>query len=159
MSYQDLKTKTATFLSQKKIAVIGVSTTNKMEPANGNFKALKERGYEVFPVNPKADLFEGERCYHTIGELGPEISAALIFTHPAVTGDVARECFEKGIKNIWVHRSFGEGSHSNTATAFFKDKEGVNFIDGACPMMFINKADWFHKTLKTVMKWTGKLPN
>ncbi len=159
MSYQTLKEKTAAFLSEKTIAVIGVSTTNKHEAANGNFKALKERGYAVIPVNPKGDEFEGVKFCHEVNDLPGEVHSALIFTHPSVTEKVARECYEKGIANIWVHRSFGVGSHSGGAAEYFKDKNDVNFIDGACPMMFIQNADWFHKSLRTIMKWTGKLPN
>ena len=157
MSYQSLKTKTDQFLSSNTIAVIGVSH-NPHEAANANYRKLKASGYNMYPVNPNYREFEGERCYAHISDLNGMVDAALIFTHPDVTSEVARECYEAGIKNIWVHRAIGHGSHSDEATEFFKDKPEVNFIDGACPMMFLDHVDWFHKCMCEVMKWTGALP-
>jgi len=159
MSYKTLKAKTSQFLSCKNIAVIGVSSTNEHEAANGNYRALKQRGYHVIPVNPKVLEFEGEKCYDHVVNIKEPVDAALVFTHPNVTPEVVKECYDAGIKNIWVHRSFGQGSASVEATKFIKGKSGVNYIDGACPMMFIENADWFHKSIKTLFKWTGKLPD
>ncbi len=40
------------FLSQKKLAVVGVSHTGK-KFSNIVYKELKSKGFQVFPVNPK----------------------------------------------------------------------------------------------------------
>ena len=57
----------ADFLAQERIAVAGVSR----EPGGkhgGNvvYKRLKERGYQVFAVNPNADTVEGDPCFHDL---------------------------------------------------------------------------------------------
>ena len=47
-----IQTQAEAFLSQNQIAVVGVS--RKRGTGNAIFKALRKRGYEVVPVNPKA---------------------------------------------------------------------------------------------------------
>jgi hypothetical protein len=51
------------FLGHKRVAVTGVSRTPKSHGSNIVYKRLRERGYDVFAVNPNADEVEGDRCY------------------------------------------------------------------------------------------------
>ena len=53
-----MKEAASEFLANKRIAVTGVSRTPKDHGANTVFKRLRDRGYEVFPVNPN-DKVEG----------------------------------------------------------------------------------------------------
>ncbi len=92
---------TADFLAQKRIAVVGVSR----EPGGkhgGNvvYQRLKERGYEVFAVNPNADVVEGDPCFHDLRSIPGGVDAVVIATTPAVTPSVARECRELGITRV-----------------------------------------------------------
>ena len=158
MSFQSLRKKTDRFLSCRRIAVIGVSKTSPQEPVNLNYKKLAAAGYTVIPVNPKYQEFEGKVCYPAVGVIPEPVEAALIFTPPGVTRQAVKDCIDAGVRNIWVHKGIGKGSHSESATAFLKQQPDVNLIDGACPMMFIPNGDWFHKSFRTVLKWTGGLP-
>ena len=58
-----MKEAASEFLANKRIAVTGVSRTPKDHGANTVFKRLRDRGYEVFPVNPNAEV-EGAHSYH-----------------------------------------------------------------------------------------------
>ena len=60
-----------------------------------------------------------------------------------------RECVELGIKHVWMHRSYGQGSVSATATAYGR-KHGITVIDGGCPLMFDPTADFGHKVMRMV---------
>jgi hypothetical protein len=51
------------FLANKRIAVTGVSRTSNGHGSNVVYKRLRDRGYEVFAINPNADRVEGDRCY------------------------------------------------------------------------------------------------
>ena len=53
------------FLSSKKFAIVG-ATDDTSKYGNTIFKNLKKRGYEVFPVNPRLDELEGNKCYHSL---------------------------------------------------------------------------------------------
>ena len=43
------------FLAQQRVAVTRVSRSPKDHGANVVYKRLRERGYQVFPINPNAD--------------------------------------------------------------------------------------------------------
>jgi hypothetical protein len=56
-----------------------------------------------------------------------------------------------------MHRSFGKGSVSPTATAWGRE-HGIHVIDGGCPLMFDPTADLGHKAMRFVCRLTGKVP-
>ena len=110
------------FLANRRIAVTGVSRSPQDHGSNVVYKRLRDRGYEVFAVNPNAD-----------------------------------ECADLGIKHVWMHRSFGEGSVSATATEYGRAR-GITVIDGGCPCMFDPTADTGHKVMRIVFTLNGHVP-
>ena len=154
---QDLRSAAEEFLGQRRIAVAGVSRESQ-QPANANYRKLRDAGYEVVPVNPGAEEVEGDRCYPSIGAIPDRPDGVLIFTHPDQAAEVARQCVEAGVPRVWMHRSFGQGSASEEATAICRDA-GVAVLDGACPMMFLEPVDIFHKCARWFFGRTGKLPD
>ena len=78
------KAKAEEFMAQKKLAVVGVSST-KTATGNGIFKALRDQGYEVYPVNPKAETVEGVTCYPSVKALPEPVGGVVIVTRPEVT--------------------------------------------------------------------------
>ena len=50
-----IKDAAAEFLADKRIAVTGVSRTPKTHGSNNVYRRLRERGYQVFAVNPNTD--------------------------------------------------------------------------------------------------------
>src|SRR6516225_6931388 len=61
---QKIKDAASVFLANKRVAVTGVSRRAKDHGSNVGYKRLRDRGYEVYAVNPNADEVEGDRCYH-----------------------------------------------------------------------------------------------
>ena len=57
-----IKEAAAEFLGHQRVAVTGVSREPKGHGSNVVYKRLRERGYEVFAVNPNADKVEGDHC-------------------------------------------------------------------------------------------------
>ena len=135
------------FLSHERIAVTGVSRMAKDHGANTVFKRLRDRGYDVFAVNPNADEVEGVRSYHDLKSIPGGVEAVVIGTAPSHADDTMRECNDLGIKEVWMHRGPGPGSVSDTATAWGRE-HGMTVIDGGCPCMFDPTADFGHKVMK-----------
>lgn len=148
------KTKDAAlrFLAHKRIAVTGVSRSPENHGSNFVLKRLRERGYEAFAVNPNANEIEGVPCYPDLRSIPGGVEAVVIATSPQHADATMAEAVELGITDVWMHRSFGKGSVSDTATAYGRD-HGVTVIDGGCPLMFGPTSDPGHK----VMCWMGKL--
>ena len=143
------------FLASKRIAVTGVSRTAKNHGANSVFNRLRQRGYEVFAVNPNADQVEGTHSYHDVKSIPGGVDAVVIATAPHHAGDTMRECDELGIKQVWMHRSYGPGSVSDTAAAYGRE-HGITVIDGGCPLMFDPTADFGHKVMRVIYR--GHIP-
>jgi len=145
------------FLSCKRIAVTGVSRTPENHGSNVVYKRLRERGYEVFAVNPNADEVEGDRSYHDLSSIPGGVDAVVIGTRPDAADATMRECAELGIHRVWMHRSFGTGSVSEAATTYGRE-HGVTVIDGGCPCMFDPTADAGHKLMRYVFTLKGHVP-
>jgi predicted CoA-binding protein len=145
------------FLAHKRIAVTGVSRKPQGHGSNLVYQRLRQRGYEVFAVNPNADEVEGDVSYHDLKSIPGGVEAVVIGTRPEIAEDTMRECAELGITHVWMHRSFGMGSVSDAATDYGR-KHGITVIDGGCPLMFEPTADGGHKVMRFVFSMTGKVP-
>jgi uncharacterized protein len=143
----------ARFLLGRRIAVAGVSR-HKDVAANSVFKKLRDCGYEVFPVNPNAEEVEGVPCFPNVGSIPGELDGVMIATHPSVSVSIVRQCKERGVKQVWFHRSFGEGSVSNKAVREYVRLE-MECIVGGCPLVFCDPADIGYKCMRWWFQQSG----
>jgi predicted CoA-binding protein len=145
------------FLGQRRIAVAGVSRTPAAHGGNVIYKRLRERGYEVFAVNPNADIVEGDTCYHDLGSIPGGVDAVVIATNPQDTSSVVNDCERLGIRRVWMHRSFGGGSVEPAAVEHGR-AAGMTVIAGGCPLMFEPTSDTAHKCIGWIVGHTGSRP-
>jgi uncharacterized protein len=153
----DIRQAAETFLANRRIAVTGVSRTPASHGANIVYQRLRERGYEVFAVNPNADTVEGDPCWMDLRSIPGGVDAVVIGTRPDHADATVRECVELGIDQVWMHRAFGGGSVSDEAARYGR-AHGVQVIDGGCPLMFEPCSDGAHKVMRHLFTWTGKVP-
>ena len=152
-----MKQAAAEFLANKRIAVTGVSRTPKGHGANVVYQRLRDRGFEVFTINPNAEKVEGDRCYPNLRAVPGQVQAVVIGTRPEHAEGTVRECVELGVRYVWMHRLYGTGSVSQAATEYGRE-HGIKVIDGGCPLMFDPTADPGHKMMRFVASTTGKVP-
>lgn len=145
------------FLANKRIAVTGVSRNPQGHGSNVVYQRLRQRGYEVFAVNPNAEQVEGDKSYPDLKSIPGGVSAVVIGTSHQWAETTMRECAELGIKRVWMHRSIGPGSAS-IAAADYGREQGIEVIPGGCPLMFEPVADAAHKAMKFVFTLTGVVP-
>jgi len=144
-----MKQAASEFLTNRRIAVTGVSRTARGHGANVVYQRLRDRGYETFAINPNAELVEGARCYPDLKSVPGGVDAVVIGTRPEIAEDTMRECGELGIKQVWMHRGPGAGSVSAAATEYGRER-GITVIDGGCPCMFDPTADLGHKVMRVI---------
>jgi uncharacterized protein len=152
---QSMKEAAAAFLANKRVAVTGVSRAPKTHGSNTIYKRLRERGYDVFAVNPNAAEVEGDRAYQDLRSIPGGVDAVVIATRPEYAEDTMRQCADLGIKHVWMHHGAGGTSVSATATDYGR-KNGITVIDGGCPLMFDPTADFGHKIMRVAL--AGRVP-
>jgi uncharacterized protein len=144
------------FLMQKRFALIGVSRNSK-DYSRSLFRELRRHGYEVMPVNPHTTEIDGLTCYSHVQAIVPLVPAAIIVTPPAATERVIQDCAEAKVSNLWILSSGGRSSLSQTALQTCMEN-GIKFIDGYCPLMFLTNTEFFHRFHGYVLKFIGKYP-
>jgi predicted CoA-binding protein len=152
-----IKEAASTFLATKRVAVTGVSRHPKNHGANVVYRRLRERGYQVFAVNPNADEVEGDRAYPDLRSIPGGVEAVVIATRPEIGEQTMRECADLGVEHVWMHRGPGGGSVS-AAAADYGRQQGIAVIAGGCPCMFGPTADLGHRAMRAVLSLTGNVP-
>ncbi|TSA27774.1 MAG: CoA-binding protein [Bacteroidetes bacterium] len=140
------------FLEARKIAIAGVSR-NPQKFGYQVFNELKERGYELYPVNPNADKIDDLQVYSQLSELPEEVKHLLILTSRKWTEKLVMEAIAKGIDHIWIQQM------SDTPEAVKIAREaGVRLVTGQCIFMWAEPVKIIHKFHKTMKKIFGLLP-
>jgi predicted CoA-binding protein len=152
-----IKEAASKFLDCKRVAVTGVSRDPKSHGSNVVYERLRDRGYEVFAVNPNAELVEGDRTYPDLRSIPGGVDAVVIATRPERAEQTMHECADLGIGHVWMHRGPGAGSVSPAAAEFGRER-GIAVIDGGCPCMFGATADSGHRAMRLVLTMTGNVP-
>lgn len=140
------------FLAQKKIAVVGVSR-KKTKFGNAIYKELKQKGYNVFPVNPNMQTFEGDTCYSDLQSIPYKADAVVINVPPLQAEKVVREANQAGIKKVWLQ----QGSQSEAAIKYCQEN-GIDCISNECILMFAQPSAFIHRAHKWIWGVLGKLP-
>lgn len=146
-----------TFLKSRTIAVTGVSREPKGEASNVIYRRLRERGYAVFAVNPQATEVEGDPAYPDLASIPGGVEAVIIATRPEHALATVREAIDLGVRQVWLHRSFGAGSLDPEAVRVGREA-GLTVIDGGCPLMFGGASDGGHRLMCRWFTLTGKVP-
>ena len=117
------------FMAQRRFAVVG-ATDNPEKYGNQIVKNLKNRGYEVYPVNPRLEEVEGIKCYHTIADIPVRVDVVDFVVPPSATEVILQQCWELGLDRIWLQ----PGSESEAAITFCHENN-LKVVHDVCVMM------------------------
>ena len=139
------------FLAEPALAVIGVSRSGK---GFGNVAAreLRRKGYRVYPVNPQADVVDGERCYRSLAALPEPVGGVLVVVPPEQGIDVVRQAAAAGIRRVWLQ----QGAESPRLKHVCAEL-GLETVAGECVLMFASPTG-VHKAHRWVWRMIGKIP-
>jgi predicted CoA-binding protein len=146
----------AAFLEGRRFAVAGVSREGNL-PANAIFRKLKAAGYDAVPVNPNAATVEGVPCYPNLGAIPGPVDGLVVAAHPDVAAGLVEQAAALGVRHVWFHRSFGEGSVSGAALDRCR-AVGITPIVGGCPLMYCAPVDLPHRCFRWWLGFKGRLP-
>jgi predicted CoA-binding protein len=154
-----LQTRVSDFLACKRIAVAGVSHDERHHPsANLIYRRFRKTGHDVFAVNPHMQTFDGAPCYPNLQSIPGGVDAVVIVTRPEITQQIVRDSAEAGVRHVWMHQSAAKTSSVSPEGVEFCKQHDISVIDGACPMMYGEGADFGHRCMRWFLKLTGGLP-
>ena len=139
------------FIHLKNIAVVGVSR-NANKFGNLAYKELKERGYQVYAVNPAMQEFQGQPCYPNLEALQGQVDGVLLTVHPEQGKAVLEEASRVGIKKIWVQQQADSPALLESGRQL-----GLDLVSGKCILMYAPPVRSFHKFHRFVNQIFGKL--
>jgi len=84
----------------KKIALVGASPKPERD-ANEVMRYLLEKGYEVYPVNPRYSEVLGRKCYPSVIDIPDDVEIVDIFVRPEFARDYVEQAIRKGAKVVW----------------------------------------------------------
>jgi len=140
------------FFSSQAYAVVGVSA-NRKKFGNIIYRAMKERGFTVYPVHPRLQMVEGEQCFRSVIDLPEQVRSIVTVVPPKVTEDVMLECIRKGIRTVWMQQ--GSESHDALNSAC---KYDITVIHGQCVLMFLEPVGSVHAVHRWFKKVVGAYP-
>jgi len=148
------------FLSQKKIAIVGVSD-QRDTGCNLNYHTFKKNGYTVSAVNPRITTFEGDPCYPDLKSIPDQPEAVFILASPKISEQIVQQCVDLGIKHVWMHcvmgtkpgLAAGMSSVSPEAVRLCQEN-GIQVIPGSCPNQFLN-SDFGHTMMRVIFRTLG----
>lgn len=118
-------------LKLKTWAVVG-ATNNKEKYGNMIYNKLKNKGYEVYPVNPRYDEVEGDKCYDDLKSLPVIPDVVEMVVAPRFGINTVKEAAKLGIKNIWLQ----PGTVSDEILKFCEEND-MNAVQ-ACVLVTLN---------------------
>jgi predicted CoA-binding protein len=140
------------FLEPRKMAMAGVSR-NPKKFGGAIFKELKEKGFDLYPINPNAEEIQGIKCYKSVDELPAGVEHLFIVTSKGETETIARAAVKKGMKMVWIQQ------HSDTPEAVkIIEEAGIPLIHKKCMMMFADPVKSFHGFHRFFVKTFGGYP-
>ena len=98
------------------IAVVGLSTKTDRDSYRVA-KYLQERGYQIVPVNPRAEDILGEKCYANLKDIPFPVDIVDIFRKIDAIPPVVEEAIAIGAKVVWMQLGLAENESARKAMA------------------------------------------
>lgn len=141
------------FLAGNSFALCGLSRSGK-KFSNMLFDKLTELQYTVYPVNPNADIINGNKVYNSLSELPKDCTRLILMTPKNENMKIIKDAISLGTTDIWVQ----QGAENNELIEFSRQNEKYNIIYGYCLWMFIAPEGFPHNLHKGILQVFQKYP-
>lgn len=98
------------------------------------WRFLKDRGYNVYPVNPREKKICEDVCYPTIADLPEKPDVVSVIVPPKIAQQIVAQCGAEHIKYVWLQ----PGAESEEAVEIGR-KAGICVITDACVLIEMRK--------------------
>lgn len=119
-----------TFVAQPAMALVGASRSGR-KFGNAALRALRAKGYRVYPIHPSASSIDDVRCQARLADLPERVDAVLVVVPAAQAIDVVREAAAAGIHHVWLQ----QGAESPEVLRICHEL-ALDVVSGECILMF-----------------------
>ena len=138
------------FWERQTYDVVGRQGSKKPYPKI-TYRALKEQGKTVYPIDTGSGDVEGDKAYPDFTLLPHPVDAAVLELPKEETAAWVAKAADAGVKEIWIHQM------TDTPEALATAKErGLNVITGHCAVMYNKPGFSMHAPHRWIMKLVGK---
>ncbi len=125
MKEDDIKN---TLSTSKTVAVVGISPKPD-RPSYIVASYLQSKGYRIIPVRPDGEQILGEKVYHTLTEIPPDIRIDVvdIFRKSEEVPPIVEEAVQRGAKVIWMQEGVVHPEAARRA-----EKAGLKVVMDRC---------------------------
>jgi hypothetical protein len=81
--------------------VVGLGN-NPDRAAFGVSKLLQDKGHQIIPVYPRAEVVHGETGYKTLSDIPEKVDVVDCFVNSTLVGKVVDEAIAIGAKAVWL---------------------------------------------------------
>ena len=144
------------FLECRHLAVIGASD-NQNNFGRTVYEALRDHGHQVVAITNAGATVAGDKAYASLDEVPWPIDGAVVMVNRDAALSVIGTCAQHGVKQIWLFKGLGGPGASSEAAVALCAQLGLEVIDGACPLMFLEPAGVVHRLHRRVRQVRGQL--
>ena len=113
-----------------RIALIGASN-DPTKFGNQIYRNLRNKGYNIIPINPKEKKIEGDRAYASIDMMDRLPDIVNFVVPPQIAIKVAQKAIDLGITHLW----FQPGSESDELEELLRKNHGIKYLINSCIMV------------------------
>lgn len=120
-------------LNLKKWAVVG-ATENQDKFGYKIYKLLKDKGYDVTPVNPVYETIDGDMCLNSLKDMEEFPECVSVVVSPKRALSAVKDAIDMGIKRMW----FQPGAFDEEVISLAEDN-GIKIVFYNCVLVELNK--------------------
>lgn len=114
--YQNPKVIQEVLATAKTIAIVGLSTEST-KASNMVASYLKDEGFTIIPVHPKATEILGEKCYRSVSEIPFPVDLVDVFRPSNEIPEIINQAISNGAKTVWTQLRIINFEASETANS------------------------------------------
>ncbi len=111
------------------VAIVG-ATDDPAKYGSVIYRDLKNKGFEIFAVNPNRDTVDGDPTYKSLDDLPIDPTIVNIVVPPQATLGVLKKAETLGYTNVWVQ----PGAESPEVMAYLTEHD-FNYLANSCIMV------------------------
>lgn len=142
------------FFGLESVALVGASD-DKKHFSNTVYRALKDHGVHVAPVNPNEGVVAGDECFPDVAAVPGPIDGVIVMVNHETAVDIVRQAIDRGVEHVWLFKGLGHESAVSDEAIALCHEHGVSVVPGACPLMFLRPVHGLHRVHRGIRRIRG----